>query len=69
MIEVTTQEQFEDIILENDTVLVGIYTDYCAPCKKMKADVLPKIDGEITIVMISLKPNYFLPERKLFDEI
>lgn len=45
------QEQFEDIIKNNDTVLVDFYANWCGPCK-MLAPSIEKLADEHSEVKV-----------------
>ena len=60
MIKISTKEQFEEILQNNQFVFVDFYADWCGPCKMM-APIVEQFDeatkGEVKVVKIDVDEN------------
>lgn len=79
MLELTSSDEFDQLLNENQIVLVDFYADWCGPCHMLKPtikEIAVEYDGKIKVVSVDIdKFNSLarrfkinsIPDIKIFD--
>ena len=52
MIEINDLEELNNAVADGKH-LIEIYTEFCNPCKKMKNEILPKVEDQIDVITVN----------------
>lgn len=71
MKKISTLEELNEIIDNNDKVVIDFYADWCGPCKKISPEIekLEKQVSEVVFVKVNVEENEEATERFLVTSL